>query len=81
MGSDGKDGERQLQISKKLSKPWPAEVDAVNQLSHALFPRSTWGAGYRNQEDQLRPLRQDWKIGGVVEESLYHAKQPWTKLG
>lgn len=71
MGNDGKGGARQLQISKKLLKSWSAEVDAVNQQ----------GAGYRNQEDQLRPLSQGWKIGGEVEESFFHAKQPWAVLG
>lgn len=81
MGNDGKGGERQLQISKKLSKSWSAEVVAVNQLACAVFSRSTWGAGYRNQEDQLRPLSQDWKSGGEVEESLFHAKQAWAVLG
>lgn len=80
MGNDGKGGARQLLISKKLSKSWSAEVDAVKQLACAVFSRSTWGAGYRNQEDQLRPLSQDWKIGGEVEESFFHAKQPWAVL-
>ena len=70
MGNDGKGGARELLISKKLSKSWSAEVDAVKQLACAVFSRSTWGAGYRNQEDQLRPLSQDWKIGGEVEESF-----------